>query len=62
MKPNVAGAITGGFAEFAFNISQETIMNIDLTLAVVTKNALHGIFQEMVAEIVMRKCQLASLW
>ncbi len=48
MKLNVAGAITGGFAEFAFDISQETIMNIDLTLAVATKNALHGFFLDMV--------------
>ncbi len=48
-------------AEFAFNISQNVIMNVNLTVAVATKNALYGIFLKMVVEIVLKKCKMTSL-
>ncbi len=61
LKPNAAGTIAVHFAEIAFHISKKAIMNVNLTVAVETKNALHGIFPEMVAEIVLKKCKMASL-
>ncbi len=44
MEPDVASTITRGSAEFALRISQKAIMNINLSVAVVTKDALHGCF------------------
>ena len=42
VKPNVARAVAGRFAQFAFEVSQETIVNIYQTVAMMAENAFHG--------------------